>query len=89
MTTFYDYDVLYGNSRMELYVLRANRSALPAGRCSIWRDRNHHWVRVTCTRSKYGKRYRRYATLNEAMTSGIAWARRREAQERSQERQAA
>jgi hypothetical protein len=80
MTTFYDYDVLYGDSKMALYVLRANRSPLPAGRCSIWRDRTH-WVRVTCTRSKFGKRYRRYDTLNEAMTSGIAWARKREIQE--------
>ena len=78
--TFYDYDVLYGDSKMTLYVLRANMRPLPVGRCSIWHD-GKYWVRATCWRNKHGKRYRRYYTLKDAMVSGINWARSHENEE--------
>lgn len=77
--TFYDYDMTVLPNGREVYVLRANAKPLPVGKCVVFR-KGSGWGRMTYWHSRHGKREGWFATLDEALTSGIRWARRREAE---------
>lgn len=79
MTTFYDYE-MHVHERHTTYVLRANMKQLPVGRCRV-SNRDAGWMLTTCWRSRAGTRHKLFADLDQALASGIAWARRRERQE--------
>jgi hypothetical protein len=79
MTTFYDYEE-FVTARHTTYVLRANGKMLPVGGCVVTAH-DGGWQRRTRWHSKHGIRYQWFADLDQALTSGIAWARQREAQE--------
>jgi hypothetical protein len=92
--TFYDYDLSVTSTGSETHRLRADNKPLPHGAfCTIrpatgveYLDGNFfpvgYWVRKTRWAGKGGTRYIGYKTLNEALNAGIAWARRREAEDR-------
>ena len=79
MTTFYDYE-MHVHERHTTYVLRANMKQLPVGRCTV-SNREGGWTLTTCWHSRHGTRRLWFADLEQALVSGIAWARRRERQE--------
>jgi hypothetical protein len=77
--TFYDYDLLVGRDGRERYLLRAGGKRLPDGYfCTVYFDAIHGWGRVTQWGAKPGRRYVPFVHLDQALASGIAWARRRE-----------
>jgi hypothetical protein len=79
--TFYDYDMTFDRAGNEHYALRAHCKRLPIGSCTIVHD-SYGWRRRTVWHSKHGARIEFYRDLDAALTSGIRWARRREAQDR-------
>lgn len=82
--TFYDYDMIVGPKANDRYALRANMAPLPVGQCVVrrWESHDGWWQRVTQWRSRHGKRYEVYQSLDEALTAGVRWARRREREDR-------
>lgn len=78
--TFYDYDYSVQPNGREVYSLRANCKPLPIGKCVVWREPDtDYWQRFTRWQSRHGTRRIVCANLDAALSSGIAWARRRDA----------
>jgi hypothetical protein len=83
--TFYDYDLdirKLGADTIVRHQLRANMKPLPIGSCTIRECGNGWFERTTQWNSRHGRRFEMFTTLDEALASGIKWARRREAQDR-------
>lgn len=80
MTTFYDYE-MFVHAKHTTYVLRADQKMLPIGGCIVSSRPEGGWMRRTRWRSKGSIRYEFFHDLDQALTSGITWARRREKQE--------
>jgi hypothetical protein len=78
--TFYDYDQIIKTSGIETFVLRANCRPMRQGFCRI-EQCGKGWLRTTQWHSKHGRRAVFFNDLDEALTSGIGWARRREAED--------
>lgn len=80
--TFYDYDMTGPDS----YALRADTKPLGDGRYCVVRARPGKdafpWERKTKWNGNGSIRYEIFASLDEALTSGIKWARRREREDR-------
>jgi hypothetical protein len=81
--TFYDYDIVVpprgaGRGWIVTYHLRANTRRLPVGFCKVISYSDGSALRVTQGHSKFGRRERYFTSLDEALTSGVVWARRKE-----------
>ncbi len=76
---FFEYDMVLTPKGEERHILRIDGQRLPAGRfCRITRAKNGHgWDRLTQWDSKHGRRTYWFESLDEAMTSGIRWAKKR------------
>lgn len=85
--TFYDYDMAIQRDGSELYMLRAQMKRLPdGGYCRVY-PQGDSWVRKTNWLAKWsggGTRYEMYESLDDALTAGIKWARRRERQDQKE-----
>jgi len=80
--TFYDYDWFPSS---DSYALRANMGGLPVGYCTVRPKENGGWTRKTKWRGNGSIRYEWFEKLDEALTSGVKWARRRERAEKRKE----
>src|SRR5262245_5946726 len=81
--TFYDYDMHVNRDGRATYHLRAGMKPLrPYGAyCTVRPYGDDRWERVTRWHSRHGTRYFVFPTLDEALTAGVNWARRREAED--------
>ena len=74
---FYDYEMVVSRLGVVTYFLRADGKPLPVGRCKVAAALDGTALRTTEWASKNGRREQWFPTIDEALTSGIAWARRR------------
>jgi hypothetical protein len=83
MTAFFDYDMTVDGNGQERYVLCRNCTPM-VGRCTITPHPTvpGAWLRKIMWRSKHATRYILHRDLDDALTSGIKWARRRTAEDR-------
>jgi len=77
MSTFYDYNMMISRKLRDAYVLCANMKPLEGAHCWVYRE-GDVWCRRTQWAGTGGRRYVCYDTLDEALTAGVVWARRRE-----------
>lgn len=74
----YAYDKIGAQPGREVYSLRLDGKRLGGGRFCHIEHKGEWWVRTTQWGSKHGRRVLNFHDCDEALASGIAWARRRE-----------